>query len=424
MMRRVFALGALLLLAACGGGGGGGGYSSGYSTGGASSSAASSSSSSSSVFANSVPMRVELWPDAATGNVNIGYMTLKICAPGTTTCQTIDHIIVDTGSEGLRIENEALSAAMRAALPETASGTGHLAECYQYVDGYVWGSVRTADLSVGDEQVSGAPLMIIGETGDYAAVPSDCTSGGGNSHDTIADFGGNGIIGIGVLPDDCGNYCQVTTNNGYYYMCPSGGGCTPVTAPVSAQVPNPVARLSVDNNGVIIDLPAVAPLGQASLAGTLYFGIGTRANNALSAANVLTTSTDGLLTATYNGQTLNQSFIDSGTNFYGFSDSAITQCTGNLKGFYCPASSLALTATLTGKNAVSANVGFVVDNTEQLNGYDAVLPGLAGDPNGFDNLQPYSDSFDFGLPFFYGKRVYTAIYGRAAGGYTGPYVAF
>jgi hypothetical protein len=144
----------------------------------------------------------------------------------------------------------------------------------------------------------------------------------------------------------------------------------------------------------------------------------------MTATQVLTTSTGGLLTATYKGTALNQSFIDSGTNFYGFSDSAITQCTGNLKGFYCPTSSLDLSAVLTGKNAVSANVAFTVDNTEQLNGSYAVLPGLAGDPNGFDNLQPYSDSFDFGLPFFYGKRVYTAIYGRTAGGYAGPYVAF
>jgi hypothetical protein len=371
-------------------------------------------------------MSVDLWPDAATGNVNIGYMTLKICAPGTTTCQTIDHIIVDTGSEGLRIENEALSAAMRAALPETVSGTGHLAECYQYVDGYVWGSVRKADLSMGDEQVAGMPLMVIGETGDYASVPSDCTSGGGNAHDTIADFGANGIIGVGVLPNDCGDgsYCAVTVGNGYYYVCPSGGGCTQTATPVSTQVPNPVAKLGLDNNGVVIDLPAATPLGQRTMSGTLYFGIGTRANNAMTATQVLTTSTGGLLTATYKGRALSQSFIDSGTNFYGFSDSAITQCTGNLKGFYCPTSSLDLTATLTGKNAVTANIAFTVDNTEQLNGNFAVLPGLAGDPNGFDNLQPYSDSFDFGLPFFYGKRVYTAIYGRTAGGYTGPYVAF
>jgi len=144
----------------------------------------------------------------------------------------------------------------------------------------------------------------------------------------------------------------------------------------------------------------------------------------MTAGSVLTTTTGGLLTALYNGTTLNQSFIDSGTNFYGFSDSAITQCTGDIKGFYCPATSLTLTATLKGQNAVTQDVSFAVDNVEQMNGNYAVLPGLAGDPNGFDDLQPYSNSFDFGLPFFYGRRVYTAIYRRTAGGYTGPYIAF
>ncbi len=53
-----------------------------------------------------------------------------------------------------------------------------------------------------------------------------------------------------------------------------------------------------------------------------------------------------------------------------------------------------------------------------------MLPGLGGDPNGFDDLQPYTNSFDFGLPFFYGRKVYTAIAGRNAGGTVGPYVAF
>ena len=36
--------------------------------------------------------------------VNILYVNVTICAPGSTTnCQTIDHVQVDTGSQGLRI---------------------------------------------------------------------------------------------------------------------------------------------------------------------------------------------------------------------------------------------------------------------------------------------------------------------------------
>jgi hypothetical protein len=424
MKRSMFLVGCLLLLAACGGGGGGGGSSSGGSSFSSSASSSSSSSSSSSVtLANFTTISVDPGPAGADGNVNIGFVTVKICAPGTTTCQTIDHIIMDTGSVGLRIENEALTPAMRTALPHTMTGGKGVGECYQYVDGYVFGSVRTADFTIGGESVSNMPLLVIGDNGDYANVPTDCSSGGGDSHDTIADFGANGIIGIGMGVSDCGSYCAGTTNNGYYYTCVSAN-CTATILATSAQVPNPVARMAVNNNGTMIDLPAVAHPGVVGLTGKLYFGISTQSNNQLGGQTILATS-NGLITATYKGVNLTQSFIDSGTNFYGFSDSAITGCTGDLEGFYCPTSSLDLTATLAGNNGASKVVNFTIDNTDQLvQGPNYVLPGLGGDPNGFDNLQPYSNSFDFGLPFFYGRKVYTAISGRNAGGTVGPYVAF
>ncbi len=37
---------------------------------------------------------------------------------------------------------------------------------------------------------------------------------------------------------------------------------------------------------------------------------------------------------------------------------------------------------------------------------------------------PFANSFDFGIPFFFGRNVYTAIEGRPAGGVQGPYIAF
>ncbi len=140
---------------------------------------------------------------------------------------------------------------------------------------------------------------------------------------------------------------------------------------------------------------------------------------------MLTTSNTGTITATYNGTALTDSFIDSGTNFYGFTDAAITACTGTFKGFYCPTSTLALSATLTGANSVTANVNFHVDNTRTIsNTTFYALPGIAGDPSAFDDLHPVTNSFDFGLPFFYGRKVYVAIVGRNAGGTSGPYWAF
>jgi hypothetical protein len=363
-----------------------------------------------------VAITVEAWPDAATGNVNVPYTTVTICAPGTTTCQTIDHIIVDTGSVGLRVEAEVLNSALLAAMPQTMNGANPVGECYQYVDGYVFGSVRTADFTIGGEAVSNLPLMVIGDGGNFATVPTSCSSGGGSGHQTVADFGAKGIIGIGNGSIDCSRTC--------YYNCPSAGNCTGFTNNVAVPVPNPVAQMTTDNNGTIVTLPAAPNQGQLSATGTLVFGIGTRANNGVAGHTVLTTSSSGKLSATYNGQTLNNSFTDTGTNFLGFTDSAITQCTGGLKGFYCPATTLTLTATLTGNNSANMTVNLPLGNARNFNGNFAVLPGLGGDPASFSNLNPFSNSFNFGLPFFYGRSVYTAIGGRVADGVAGPYIAF
>jgi hypothetical protein len=241
-----------------------------------------------------------------------------------------------------------------------------------------------------------------------------------------------------VTTTDCGAVC--TTTGGYsaaiYYDCPASG-CGAIVSEASSasapfqQLPNPVAAMSVDNNGTILTLPTAPSAGEASLTGTLYFGIGTQTNNALGSASVLLTSTSaspegaGLITAVYNGQTLGESTIDSGTNLYLFVDSAIPACAGAYAGYYCPASPLALTSTLAGKNATMTSVTLTLQNAETLlNTSDAVLPGIGGNPNQFSGLNAYPQSFDFGLPFFYGRSVYTAIEGRNAGGTTGPYFAF
>src|SRR5262245_56327990 len=41
--------------------------------------------------------------------VNTLYTSVVVCVPGTSTCQTIDHIQVDTGSSGLRIISSVLT---------------------------------------------------------------------------------------------------------------------------------------------------------------------------------------------------------------------------------------------------------------------------------------------------------------------------
>jgi hypothetical protein len=434
MLRRIVAFGALVLLAGCGGGGGSGSSSTtptpptpvvNYTT----------------VTVDQGPAALDTGPDAYTQD-NVAYVSVTLCAPGSTTnCQTIDHVQVDTGSVGLRIIGSVLNASLLSALTnQTDPSNNPVAECYQYVDGYVFGSVREADFTIGGEKVSSMPVNVIGDTGVFSTVPSSCSSGGGTEENTVQAFGANGIIGIGVTTTDCGTGCTSAggQSGAIYYDCPSTGCSTVIaraantTAPFQ-QLPNPVAAMATDNNGSILELPAAPSTGEASMTGTLYFGIGTQSNNGLGSTTVYTTtgstSVDGpgLITSVFNGQTLNESYIDSGTSLYAFVDTSIAGCTqSGLSGFYCPASPVTINPTIQGQNGVSTTLSISILNANTLfqNATFAVFPGLGINPNvAFPNTA-YPNSFAFGLPFFYGRNVATAIEGRSAGSATGPYFAF
>ncbi len=79
----------------------------------------------------------------------------------------------------------------------------------------------------------------------------------------------------------CGN-----TFSGYpYFLCP-GGVCGFAIVPLANQVWNPVTLFTQDNNGVLVSLPSIPEGGQATVSGSLIFGIGTQTNNALGSAQV------------------------------------------------------------------------------------------------------------------------------------------
>jgi hypothetical protein len=384
------------------------------------------------------PAALNTGADAYTAT-NQPFVSVTICAPGATNCQTIDHVLLDTGSIGLRIYASVINASVLSALTNQTDGSSNpVGECYGFVDGYIFGSVRQADFQVGGETVANMPFQAISDTGRFASVPSSCSSGGGSNLNTVQSFGANGVLGVGVTATDCGSACTSTGGSGaaIYYDCPATGCVSIITRASSTaapfqQLPNPVAAMSVDNNGTIISLPAVRA-AESSLSGVLYFGIGTQTNNALGAASVLTTtgsssaSGAGLITAVYNGANLAQSFLDSGSNLYVFVDRSISTCSvDGFAGYYCPASSLLLSPTLKGQNGVAVSGAFTLVNARTaLATSSAVIPGIGGTSRLFGSFNTISNSFDFGLPFFYGRNVYTAIEGRNAGGTTGPYFAF
>jgi hypothetical protein len=189
---------------------------------------------------------------------------------------------------------------------------------------------------------------------------------------------------------------------------------------------NPIPLFATDNNGTIIELPSVASPGETTLTGSLIFGIDTESNNASGTQTVLDLDPSaGEFTTVFGGATgaLTASFLDTGSNGLYFNDTGITQCTGsNYTNFYCPATSQNFSATLQGASgAGSTSVSFTVGNAETIgddNPTYLVLPTLAGTYLGT------TPTFDWGLPFYYGRRVATAIQGYTTSAGTGPYVAF
>jgi hypothetical protein len=449
-MRNLFAglICVSLLLAGCGGGGGGttvtsssSGSSGSSGTSGSSGSSGSGSSGTSGTTAHNVTNAiVDQGPaalnDADIGAVNVMYVNVTICAPGgTTNCQTIDHVQVDTGSQGVRIISSAINSSLLSALPPVAVSGGSLAECTQFVDGYSWGPIVTADVHIGGsdtattgESAPDIPIQVIGTGTD--AVPTDCSSTGGTAENTVVQFGANGIIGVGLFDEDCGTGCTSVTDNGFYYSCPSGSGatCSQTTVAVASQIQNPVYRLAAnggvtDNNGVIIDLPAVGAAGATTVTGTLVFGIGTQSNNALEdGATILTTDPySGFVTTAFNGQTDTTSYLDAGSNAFYFNSSGIPTCTDN--GFFCPASTENFTATISGTNGHDAAVSFSIANADSLfDSQGAAFNNLGGSATTVGASA--AGTFAWGLPFYFGRLVYTAMENTSAGGTEGPYFAF
>ncbi|HEV2396653.1 MAG TPA: DUF3443 domain-containing protein [Candidatus Sulfotelmatobacter sp.] len=363
---------------------------------------------------NVQPVAVNAGPE---GNYANGIFTsVKVCVPSSSNCQTIDNVLVDTGSYGLRVLSSAGGGALTLVLPpESASNGDPLGECAGFVSGFTWGPIKMADVAIGGETASKVPIQLIDPT--FVGVPQPCRNGGVPENDTLQTLGANGILGIGPFAQDCGGACQQTgtQNPGWYYSC-SSSACTTATVGLAQQVQNPISLFPVDNNGVIVELPAVSG-PEPSLTGSLVFGIGTQSNNSLSGATVFPIDSNGEFTTTYKGQSY-PAFVDSGSNAFFFLDanlSGLTVCSSN-SGFYCPSSTTNLSAVTTG-GAKTATINFSIGDASTLfaTSANAVFSTLGG---------PNPGMFDWGLPFFYGRNVFTAIDGQTTPAGAGPYWAY
>jgi hypothetical protein len=268
------------------------------------------------------------------------------------------------------------------------------------------------------ERASAVPIQVIGASG-FSAIPTSCTSTG-PSENTLDTLGANGVLGIGLFRQDCGSGCAVggVSNPGLYFIC-STSACQPTAEGLTQQLQNPVWLFPKDNNGVIVELPTVSPMGAATVSGSLVFGIGTQSNNAPGSAAMFTVDGQGTFTTIYQGQSYGGTFLDTGSNALYFLDSrtaGLALCPDTAD-FYCPTTPQSLTATHHGVNGTTSAVSFGVANADTLLGNlsFSAFSLLAG---------PNPGTFDWGLPFFFGRNVFTAIESQNTPLGFGPYWAY
>jgi len=150
----------------------------------------------------------------------------------------------------------------------------------------------------------------------------------------------------------------------------------------------------------------------------MIFGIGTQSNNGMGSALVYPVDAVGNFTTVFQGRSYPASYLDSGTNGIYFLDAATTgvPTCPDTSDFYCPATAASLVATNQAAGGTSPPVNFTIANADVL----FRAPYAA-----YDNLGgPNPGSFEWGLSFFFGRNVYTAIEQKSTPGGVGPYFAY
>jgi hypothetical protein len=345
-------------------------------------------------FAQTPPnvMDTTVWAGPYAKYINGPFAAVRVCRAGTTDCQRVGGLLLDTGSFGLRIFRQALHIT----LDSETTGAETVAECTPFGSFTAWGRVALADVRMGGEpKILDLPIQIINPK--FPTLPTSCKGFGTPIARSPQQMGFNGILGVGLLANDCP--ACVAETPGIYFAC-TGAGCSAITLAASDQVQNPVAHLPLDNNGVIIKFPAIPLSGASWVTGKLTFGIDTETNNQLDLSKKKVYQTDGWLniTTSYNSHT-KPGFIDSGSNGLFFT-SAIPRC-GTTSPFYCPPALVGLTVRNTGVNATSGLVTVNIANAiALLNTGNIAFNDLGA------SLPTY---FDFGLPFFFGRKVYVGM---------------
>ena len=338
------------------------------------------------------------------GGFNRLLVSVTVCEPGTERCATIDDVMIDTGSTGLRLEASAVPAWLW--LPAFPGPGGRpLAECLRFVHDTAWGPLHRADVRLGGLTAKGLPLQVIDDLG--GPQPPACPR-------SDVPPTSNGTLGVGQHLYDCQGACEQRAGAPGVFV-QDGAFWSPVEGAIEPayRLPNPVSYLPGHDNGIVIELPA-PPAGSArEVAGTLTFGVDAVAGDGAGTASILHLDAAGRFTTVLDGRSYPASYIDSGTETYILRDDSLPRCR-DMAWAYCVEPRRTLDAEMVGIDGKRIPMNFGVGNYQSVRERHA---GASDDVAEAAELQ--SDAVVWGAPFFLGRRVSLVMDGRSVPGISG-----
>jgi hypothetical protein len=338
--------------------------------------------------------------------INTMYVSITLCKDQTgTNCQTIDNIILDTGSFGLKINKSALPESFIASLTRVKTTNDETVyACNTFGSGYVFASEHYAVLQLAGDYSDNVIVQII-ENSPTAEIPDSCLAKG--PFDNFEDFGANGIIGVNpalTLSNNTILLYRKDTNGIYVALTESEANSVPILNQ------NPLTSLHYNNNGFVIQIPPTLTNTNTNIHGNLVLGINTNVNNMITKnTNLIVASESSLSTVCNSGcfyskienpESTIPAVFDSGTNSWVFISNNIPLCSYG----YCPESPFVWNSWVFSYDFApneSYQVTAIITKDEESAGQElsfSVMPGW-----GYENT---NNETLYGSPFFFGKNVY------------------
>lgn len=359
---------------------------------------------------NVIPVQIGV-KNSKTNSINTPVTSVTICN-NNNKCQTINNILIDTGSVGLRIESSVIDSDLRDSLlqsPVVTNDGESITQCMLFGGGYAYGSVvNAASVKIGSLYTQQIPIQLVDN--NTLNVPTSCKEKGMPIN--LPSVGINGTLGIGPISTPLPNYAQIV------YAVAADGIPVEVISPVGEGIPtlevNTFAYLNKHSNGVIFKLPNLSTPSESPISGYLILGIDTANNNQVSTNTIKllgnpNTGWGGFIsTASSNPNEAYsnvEAMFDSGAALLNFMNVGIQTCdpmTG-LIDLYCPSSSpFALQVMLGNYNSTqNANLPLNLTLVNYLG--DAIFSSVIIPSLGLF----MTANFDvYGIPAFLGKTIY------------------